>query len=239
MNRLNWLFTATSLSVLLVTAERFSFTTRVLLQPHDFLRLHELVQLVLLILATVVIPALLLREVSRGFVALTTRAGLWLLLVFVVGVYYYSTGNGVHELASFTFSTYCDPSQVTDALCGGFFFNDYFTGNVLYFVGAFLMNLALLLFERQNPNESFRRRHLPVLLVNALLYAVAVFAYAAFDRVVVGLVYSVVTALMAVVIFWPVRRRFVRYPVITYTTVVYVVAALASVAVRMAAAPAG
>ena len=30
MNRLNWLFTAASLSVLLVTAERFSFTTPVI-----------------------------------------------------------------------------------------------------------------------------------------------------------------------------------------------------------------
>jgi hypothetical protein len=234
MNRLNWLFTATSLSVLLVTAERFSFTTRVLLQPHDFLRLHELVQMVLLILATAVIPTMLLREVSRGFAALTSRAGLWLLLTFVVGVYYYSTGNGVHELASFTFNTYCAPDQLADALCGGLFFNDYFTGNVLYFVGAFLMNVALLLFERQNPNESFRPRHLPVLLANAVLYAFAVFAYGAFDRVLVGLVYTVVMALFAIVLLWPVRRRFAHHPVITYTTVGYVLAALASVVVRVA-----
>ncbi|HEX4246515.1 MAG TPA: hypothetical protein VH008_01515 [Pseudonocardia sp.] len=116
----------------------------------------------------------------------------------------------MHELASFAFNAYCDPDRLTDPLCGGLFFNDYFTGNVLYFVGAFLMNLGLLLFERLNPSESFRRRHLPVLLANAVVYAFAVFAYAAFDRVLVGLVYTVVMAAVAVAIGWPVRRSFQR-----------------------------
>ena len=29
------------------------------------------------------------------------RAGPWLFIAFVVGVYYYATGNGLHEMASF------------------------------------------------------------------------------------------------------------------------------------------
>jgi hypothetical protein len=44
MNRLNGAFTVTSALVLLVTLERFSFTTSILLQPYSFIRLHELVQ---------------------------------------------------------------------------------------------------------------------------------------------------------------------------------------------------
>ena len=45
MKRLHVLFSLNSLAVVLVSIERFSFTTRVLLQPYQFLRLHEAVQL--------------------------------------------------------------------------------------------------------------------------------------------------------------------------------------------------
>jgi hypothetical protein len=55
MKRLNWLLTLVSLTVLVVTGERFSFTTRVVLPPSNFLRLHEVLQMTLMILATVVL----------------------------------------------------------------------------------------------------------------------------------------------------------------------------------------
>jgi len=61
MNRLNVLLTLSSLDVLLVTLERFSFTTQVVLQPYSFLRLHEVFQIATLILFTVLIPTFVLR----------------------------------------------------------------------------------------------------------------------------------------------------------------------------------
>lgn len=56
MKRFHLLFRLNSLAVVLVSLERFSFTTRVLLQPSQFLRLHEALQIGVLILATVLIP---------------------------------------------------------------------------------------------------------------------------------------------------------------------------------------
>jgi hypothetical protein len=234
MNRMNWLFTLTSLSVVLVSVERFSFTARILLAPHDFLRLHELLQMVAIILLTVLIPALLLREVSGDFTALRSRAGTCLFLLFIAGLYYYATGNGVHEVASFTFNTYCDPKHFSGNLCGGLFDNDFYTGNVLFFVGGFFMNVSLLVFERRHPNASYAAGGQVALLVNGVVYAVTVLAYAGFDRVLVGLEYSVAMWLVTLAFFLPVRKRYLEFPFITYMALVYTLGTVSSIIVRLA-----
>ena len=235
MNRLNVLFSATSVAVVLVTVERFSFTQRVLLQPHDFLRLHELLQMAVIILLTVAIPALVLREVTQNFSALRSTAGAWLFMAFIAGVYYYATGNGLHEMASFTLSASCDPDHITGDFCGGLFFNDFYTGNIMYFAGAFLMTASVLVLERRHPAvEPFGRGGLAALVVNAVVFALTVLAYAGFDRVLVGLAYSVAMTLFTLACFLPIRRRYREYPFTTYTTIVYVLGTVASIAVRIA-----
>src|SRR3989338_5145983 len=154
MNRINILLTLTSINVLLVTIERFSFTTKILLQPYGFLRLHEIFQMTVLILITVIIPFLILKEVTNNFDLFKTKKGFWLAFTFLIGVYFYATGNGVHEVSSFNFNQFCDTKNFQGNLCGSMFFNDYYTGNILYFVGGILMYLSLLLFEQRNPNKN-------------------------------------------------------------------------------------
>jgi hypothetical protein len=86
MKRLNWLLTCVSLVVLVVTVERFSFTTRVVLPPSNFLRVHEVLQMALIILTTVVMSWLLLQALSDDFALLTSPRGRRLALVFLIGV---------------------------------------------------------------------------------------------------------------------------------------------------------
>jgi len=228
MTRMNRLFTAASLAVVLVSVERFSFTTGVFLQPARFLRLHELVQLTVIILITTIVLALMLHEASRRFHALTLAP----FLLFVAGAYFYATGNGVHELGSATLQTHCDLARPTGELCEGLFINDFYTGNTLFFAGALLMNVAILVVERRNPADPMGRGALVVLVVNALVFALAVLAYAAFDRVVVGLVFAVVMAVVAVGFWVPVWTEFRRFPFTTYTALTYVVGTIASLLVR-------
>src|SRR3989344_1821861 len=232
MHKLNWLFTLSSLSVLLVTIERFSFTTKILLQPYDFLRLHELFQMVVLILLTVVIPFLLLREITGNFETLKRKPGFWLLSLFIIGVYFYATGNGVHEVSSFNFNQYCDVQNFGDNLCGGFFINDYYTVNMLYFVGGAMMVTSLLLFEKLRPSQNFTRKDRVILIGNSIVYAFAIFAYAAFDRVLVGIIYSIIVTLISLYLFWPLRKKYLQYPVITYTTLTYTIGTVAALIVR-------
>lgn len=233
MHKLNRIFTLSSISVLLVTIERFSFTTKILLQPYNFLRLHELIQMSLLIWLTVIIPSMLLKEITQGLKTVKTKKDWSLILLFITGIYFYATGNGVHEIASFYVNTYCNVKDLVGNLCNSLFFNDYYTGNILYFIGGILMLIPLLLLEKSRPTNSFTRKDFVVLVVNAVIYALAIFAYAAFDVVLVGLVYSVIMSAVATILFLMVRHKYRQYPVITYTFLTYVLGTVAAILTKV------
>ena len=192
MKQLHLLLTLTSLSVLLVTIERFSFTIKITLQPYSYLRLHEVFQMVIVILLTVLIPFFILKEVSHDFELLKNKRGTILATIFITGVYFYATGNGAHEIASYLFNTFCDVKRFSSTVCGSMFFNDYYFGNIVYFIGAAMMTIPLVLFERGAPKNKAENRDVGLIVINALVYAFAIVAYAGFDRVLVGLVYSLI-----------------------------------------------
>jgi hypothetical protein len=191
-----------------------------------------MIQMTLLILFTTIIPFLFLKETSNDFETLKLKRGLILGGLFITGIYFYATGNGVHEVSSFNFNYFCDPKSFSGDLCGGFFFNDYYTGNIYYFIGAAFMIISLLLLERLNPNKTYKRQDLPVTLINAIIYAFAIFAYAAFDEVLVGLIYSLVIMVFADILFFLVRKRYLEHPFITYTAATYTLGTLAALVMR-------
>lgn len=233
MKKINLYLTLTSLNVLLVTIERFSFTTKIILEPYSFLRLHEVFQMTFVILVTVLIPFLILKEVTRNFDALKSRRGTFLGLIFVTGIYFYATGNGVHEVASYLFNTFCDVKNFTSTLCGSMFFNDYYFGNILYFVGALLFTTVLILFERQHPIKNFTSKDMIILLINAVVFAFTIFAYAALDRVLVGLAYSLIAALLSLYLLFSAKKKFTEIPYTTYAAFAYTLASIAALVVRL------
>ncbi|MBI3443364.1 hypothetical protein HY008_01710 [Candidatus Woesebacteria bacterium] len=233
MKKLNLYLTLLSINVLLVTVERFSFTTKIILQPYSFLRLHEIFQMSVIILFTVIIPFFVLKDVTNNFAALKTTRGTLLGLLFLVGIYFYATGNGLHEVASHLFNTFCDTKSITNTLCGSMFFNDYYVGNILYFIGAFMFTVAIIVFERGNPNKNFTKKDMLITLGNGVVYAFAIFAYAAFDRVLVGLVYSLVTAFTSIYLLVSAREKFIRLPYTTYSAFAFTLASVASLLVRL------
>lgn len=232
MKRIHLLLTLSSLNVVLVTIERYSFTTKILLQPYSFLRLHELVQMTTLILFTVLIPAFLLKEVTDNFKLLQTKKGQLWGLVFLIAVYFYATGNGLHEVASFLFNTFCDTKKFTSTVCGAMFFNDYYTGNIIYFIGAYLMNLVIIVFELMHPRLTATKKDLIFVSINALVYALAIFAYAAFDRVLVGMVYSLISMITADILMIFSRKKIAKIPLTFYFALSYSVGTLAALIAR-------
>ncbi|GAC1471361.1 MAG: hypothetical protein PVSMB5_19920 [Ktedonobacteraceae bacterium] len=235
MKRLHILFSLNSLAVVLISVERFSFTTRVLLQPYQFLRLHEAIQITVLLLATTPIPFFLFKEITGNFSLLnkSEKRNTFLGAVFIAGIYFYASGNALHELASFLLNQYCDVSKVSGQLCESLFFNDYYTGNVLYFVGAFLFTLALVLLETALPRFTMMRSDIRLLIPNCLIYAAAIVAYAGFDRVLVGLIYSLLTMLIVVSILLGHRRELRSLPFTVYTALTYVIGTLVACLVRL------
>jgi hypothetical protein len=229
MNRLNRAFTVTSVLVLLVTIERFSFTTTILLQPYSFIRLHELVQGPILLTLFLVVSTFVLKEISCGFKTLRYPS----LALFVVGAYLYGLGEGWHEVTSFTLNQHCDAQNISGDLCGGLFINDYYTGNVLFFLGGIAMATALMILERANPSSAWDNRNVAIGGVNSLIYSFTFFAYAAFDLVLVGLYSTAALMLISLVFLAAVVRRWRNYPYISYSAFAYTLAMVASLIVRL------
>jgi hypothetical protein len=231
---LNRIFLVNSLLVVLVSVERFSATTDVILQPHSFLSLHQLVQTCVLILASTVTFFWTFFVVSGRLRGIAARKTLWLGITFVAGTYLYGAGEGLHEVSSYVLNSQCpDPDHAVGTLCGGLFVNDFYTGNILFFVGAFLMSASLLVAERLLPNDSFGRRDVPLLAVNAVVFAATVVAYAAFDTVLVGLIFSLVTLAFSLAMWLPKRREPLRFPVTLYTVIAYVLGSIVAVIIRL------
>ncbi len=231
MNRLNRAFTVTSVLVLLVTIERFSFTTTIVLQPYSFIRLHELVQGPILLTLFLVVSTFVLKELSHEFTTLRYP----LLALFVVGAYLYGLGEGWHEVTSFTLNQYCDLQNISGDLCGGLFVNDYYTGNILFFVGAIGMATALMIMERLNPSSPWDNRNVVIGAVNSFVYSFTFFAYAAFDQVLVGLYSTAALMLIALVLLAGVQRRWRQHPYLSYSAFAYTLATAASLIVRLRA----
>jgi hypothetical protein len=229
MNRLNGAFTVTSVLVLLVTIERFSFTTTILLQPYSFIRLHELIQGPVLLTLFLIVSTFVLKEISRGFNTLRYP----LLALFVVGAYLYGLGEGWHEVTSFTLNQHCDVQNISGDLCGGLFVNDYYTGNILFFIGGIGMATALMLMERGSPSRPWDNRNVVIGVVNSIIYSFTFFAYAAFDLVLVGLYATALLMLIALVLLAAVVRQWRQYPYLSYSALAYTLATVGSVIVRL------
>lgn len=207
--------------MLLISIERFSVTTKILLQPYNFLRLHEILQMTTLILFTVILSLFTLREVTNKFTALKIKYGQLLLLMFIIGIYFYATGNGLHEVSSFNFHNFCNTKTIENDICGSFFFNNYYVGNILFFIGGILVTLSLFSFEKMNTVSTFNKKDLVILTINAVVYSLAIFAYAAFDKVSVGFIYVSIMTVISGYFFWNIKKQYTRYPLIIYTTIAY------------------
>ncbi len=235
MKPVNRLLTVLSLTTVVITLERVSPTTKILLQPYNYLHLHEVVQMGLISAFSVIVSFLLLRAISENFRLMQDARDTVLAVVFMLGTYFYATGNGVHEVASFLFNQYCDTKHFTSAECGSMFFNDYFFGNTTYFLGLGLSNLALVLLELRRPDGSYSGKDLWVTIANGGVLALTFFAYDAFDRVSVGLVSTIVYAVVFDLVLVKSKARFRTVPFTLYSAFGFSAAALLATPVRLIA----
>jgi hypothetical protein len=232
MKRINVIVSLYTLTAVVIIIERRLPITQVLLQPYDFIRLHEINQTVIFLPITVILSFFVLKSVTDNFQTLNRRLNTVLAAVFVCGAYLYGAGEGWHEVASFTLNTYCDTDNLTGNLCLGLFINDYYAGNLIFFVGGVMMNSVLLVLATQQKMERFNNTDLAILLFNSLIYALSWFAYAAFDVVLLGLFFATLLAVISIVAFMRVKWNAREYPYITYSAVAYTFATIATVIYR-------
>lgn len=232
MKHLHILLSIFSLIVIAVTIERFSFTTKVLLPPNQFIRLHEVIQTAFLTTASVGIFVLLLKEVTQTFSKVKNAEAVFLVCLFTLGVYLYGAGEGAHEIASFTFNTFCPVKLFSSHLCKSLFINDYYFGNILYFLGGILMTLPLLIFERKYTKLQMKNSDIIFVSGNALIYAFGLFAYAAFDRVLLGLIYCIILLVLSAGFFFTYKKGFRNLPVTYYFFASFVIGTVPGIFIR-------
>jgi len=232
MKRTNIIVSLYSLTALVIIIERLLPITRVLLQPYDFIRLHEINQTVIFLPITVILSFFVLQSVTDNFRTLSRKLNTVLAVVFLCGAYLYGAGEGWHEVASFTLNTYCDTQNLSGNLCQGLFINDYYAGNLIFFVGGVMMNTVLLVLATQQKMDRFTNKDMAILLFNSLVYAFTWFAYAAFDVVLLGLYFAVLLAIISIVVWVKVKRNMREYPYITYSVIAYTLATIATIVYR-------
>ena len=232
MKRINTIVTLYTLTALVIIIERLSPATQILLQPYNFIRLHEINQTVIFLPITVILSFFVLKSVTDNFQTLNRRLNTVLGVVFLCGAYLYGAGEGWHEVASFTLNTYCDTRNLAGDLCQGLFINDYYAGNLIFFVGGVMMNAVLLALATQQRMERFNNKDMAILLVNSLVYAFTWFAYAAFDVVLLGLYFAALLAVISIVAFIKVNWNIREYPYIMYSVVAYILATIATIIYR-------
>lgn len=230
MNAYNILFSIYSLTALVIIIERLFPSP--LLPPFNFIRLHEINQTVIFITITVAISFFYLRILTQQFKTLTKKRDFLLALCFVIGIYLYGAGEGWHEVASFTLNTYCDVHALSGNLCNGLFINDYYAGNIIFFIGGLLVTVPLLLLASYYPEKAFSKKEMAILIANSLVFAFTWFAYAAFDKVLVGLFFSAVLLFISGFFFLRIHGKYSRYPFITYSFIAYLTATVAALIVR-------
>jgi hypothetical protein len=75
-------------------------------------------------------------------------------------------------------------------------------------------------------------RDLGLVVVNAVVYATAIVAYAAFDRVLVGVVYAVTMMLITDLLLLTAKKPWRSLPFTLYTSVCYTLGALIALLLR-------
>lgn len=233
MKPINRLLTALSLTTVVITIERVSPTTRVLLQPDRFLHLHEVLQIGLITAFSTIISFLIFRTVSGNFRELAGPRGLVLACLFILGLYLYASGNAGHEIASFLFNTYCNTKHFSSHSCQSVYLDDYFFGNGVYFVGLGLSTVAVILLEVRAPNEEMSTKDSYVTIANGLVLALTFIAYDGFDRVAVGLVASIVFAVLYVGILLRSGRPFRFKPFTLYSALGFSIASVVAIPTRI------
>ncbi|MBI3576582.1 hypothetical protein HY086_00910 [Candidatus Gottesmanbacteria bacterium] len=232
MKPITILLSLLSLNALVIIVERLSPTTQIILQPYGFLRVHEVVQMLAIILFSFIISFLLLKVISDNFRLLKSKRGTVIGTVFIIGLYFTATGNGAHEIASHLFNTFCDTKRIVAGFCGSSFFNDYYFGNIVYFVGLLFSNLALIILERQNPNRSMNKTDVAIVVGNGIVYAFTLFAYAAFDRVLVGLGFIAAMAIIVDYLLFTSKSKPTTLPFTLYSAIAYTISTVATLIVR-------
>jgi hypothetical protein len=234
---LHWLLAGQSLVVLLLSVNRLSPLTQGFALPHEGLRWVDLTNMLVWPLASVALSYGTLRWIEQGRPA-QARHGLLLIL----SVYLLAAGYGNHEVTNYLHTRFCldapagaGGAGLPDRLCEIVIYNDDDFSHLVFFAGFVGVTLALLLAQAAHP-----RRDSPapldgaLIVVNALVIALGVFANLALEATGLDLPVVILVAVLAGGLWWRARQRGEHVPVVVYAALAYGPSAVAVALAKLA-----
>ncbi len=228
-----WL-TLQSVVLVLASVNRLSSATTGYVAANEFLRWVDLLNLLVLPLASTLVLWMLWRELARS----PSRTGGGTLtaleLGFVSGIYLLAVSYGTHEVTNYLNTRFClDGGTGVEAangpLCRIIAFNDDAFSHYLFFAGFSMVNALLLVQQWAHPFSSrVGTGDLVLLLVNGAFIALALFANLAFEAI--GLDLWVVLGLALVALGFLVRGG--PQPMFVYYSVAYGAGVVGTMAYR-------
>jgi hypothetical protein len=222
--RLHLLLTAQSALLVLASINRLSSATDARLLPHGSLRVVDVVNLLVLVPATVIVFYVLLEHVAEGASARTRRL---LRIGFVVSLYLYAASYGMHEPADFLHSHFCHGDE-NGSLCQVVGYQDDGFSHGLFFVGFAGIDAVLMLAQSAAGGARFAGRDRWLVLANASVVAAAIVANLGFEQIGLDLFVVAAVAALALVLL----RRRGALPLIAYFAWAYTAGLALTLVVR-------
>ena len=224
LSRVHVWLTAQSAILVLASVNRLSDLTMGYVAANEFLRRVDLLNMLVLPLASTLVLWLLKREIERNQPVATPAARLALELALIVAIYLLAASYGVHEVTNYLNLRFClDNTEGLEVagseLCRIIAFNDDEFSHYVFFAGFSMLNASLLLLQAVHPFEGTRPGgpHLLLLLANGALIALAIFANLGFEEIGLDLYVVVGLTLLAYGLLW--RRG--TQPLIVYYAMAY------------------
>jgi hypothetical protein len=218
IGRIHLWLTVQTIVVVLLTVNRLSSLTLDYVAANEFLRWVDLHNLLTLPLISLFALYWLKRAVERPH-AVRSMVEEWLGFCFVLGVYLYGAGYGVHEMTNYLHLRFCaeaglSANQGVTDLCRIVIFNDDSFSHWVWFAGFTLLNGTLLLFQAVGSRMGrLRGRDVGLLMVNGAVIGVGIFANLAFEVIGLDLYVVALLAALAFGLLWLQGRKplFVYY----------------------------
>ena len=239
MRRVHLWLTLQSVVLVLASVNRLSSATTGYVAPNEFLRWVDLLNLLVLPLASTLVLWMLWRELARNPSRARAATLTALELGFVSGIYLLAASYGTHEVTNYLNTRFClgggmGAEGPGGQLCRIIAFNDDEFSHYVFFVGFSMINALLMLKQWAHPfaiGGGARRPaagDLAVLVTNGVFIALALFANLAFEAIGLDLWIVVGLALLSLAFL---LRGGVQ-PMYVYYSVAYGVGVLGTMAYR-------
>ena len=234
MRRVHVLLTGLSCVIVSLSINRLGSFTQNRLEPYEFLRWLDVNAMLPIPIGSIVMYYLLKKDVEFAGEATTTRPLLALNVAFLVGVYLFGASSGDHETTNYLHHRFCTEQPVDPDLCAVVAFHDDTFSHVLYYLGVIMYTLALVTIEWQFPRRTEATgRDGALILVNAAVIAVGIFANLAFEAAAIDMVAFGVVAAVANVLLWLTGKRWTQMPFTLYIAAAFGAGLVATVLYKL------